>query len=56
MFRILFHTPEIPGDTGNAIRLAAITAPNCRWWSHWALTFPMPSSAGPDWTTTTSRW
>lgn len=25
MFRILFHTPEIPGNTGNAIRLAAIT-------------------------------
>lgn len=24
-FRILFHTPEIPGNTGNAIRLAAIT-------------------------------
>lgn len=23
--RILFHTPEIPGNTGNAIRLAAIT-------------------------------
>ncbi len=25
MFRILFHTPEIPGNNGNAIRLAAIT-------------------------------
>ena len=25
MFRILCHTPEIPGNTGNAIRLAAIT-------------------------------
>ena len=25
MFRILFHTPEIPGNTGNAIRLAAVT-------------------------------
>lgn len=25
MFRILFHEPEIPGNTGNAIRLAAIT-------------------------------
>ncbi len=25
MFRILFITPEIPGNTGNAIRLAAIT-------------------------------
>ena len=25
MFRILFHSPEIPGNTGNAIRLAAIT-------------------------------
>ena len=25
MFRILFHTPEIPGNTGNSIRLAAIT-------------------------------
>ena len=25
MFRILFLTPEIPGNTGNAIRLAAIT-------------------------------
>ncbi|UKA52991.1 tRNA (cytidine(34)-2'-O)-methyltransferase [Arthrobacter sp. FW305-BF8] len=25
MFRILFHMPEIPGNTGNAIRLAAIT-------------------------------
>ena len=25
MFRILFHTPKIPGNTGNAIRLAAIT-------------------------------
>ena len=24
-FRILLHTPEIPGNTGNAIRLAAIT-------------------------------
>lgn len=24
-FRILFHEPEIPGNTGNAIRLAAIT-------------------------------
>jgi tRNA (cytidine/uridine-2'-O-)-methyltransferase len=24
-FRMLFHTPEIPGNTGNAIRLAAIT-------------------------------
>lgn len=24
-FRVLFHTPEIPGNTGNAIRLAAIT-------------------------------
>ena len=24
-FRIVFHTPEIPGNTGNAIRLAAIT-------------------------------
>lgn len=24
-FRILFHTPEIPGNTGNAIRLSAIT-------------------------------
>jgi len=24
-FRLLFHTPEIPGNTGNAIRLAAIT-------------------------------
>lgn len=25
MFRILFYHPEIPGNTGNAIRLAAIT-------------------------------
>ena len=25
MFRILFHHPEIPGNTGNAIRLAANT-------------------------------
>lgn len=25
MFRILFNAPEIPGNTGNAIRLAAIT-------------------------------
>ncbi|MDJ0356480.1 tRNA (cytidine(34)-2'-O)-methyltransferase [Paenarthrobacter sp. PH39-S1] len=25
MFRILFYRPEIPGNTGNAIRLAAIT-------------------------------
>ena len=25
MFRILFHAPEIPGNTGHAIRLAAIT-------------------------------
>lgn len=25
MFRILFFTPEIPGNTGNAIRLAAVT-------------------------------
>ncbi|WP_426990210.1 tRNA (cytidine(34)-2'-O)-methyltransferase [Pseudarthrobacter sp. Y6] len=25
MFRILFYAPEIPGNTGNAIRLAAIT-------------------------------
>ncbi|NKX50158.1 tRNA (cytidine(34)-2'-O)-methyltransferase [Arthrobacter deserti] len=25
MFRILFYTPETPGNTGNAIRLAAIT-------------------------------
>jgi tRNA (cytidine/uridine-2'-O-)-methyltransferase len=25
VFRILFHAPEIPGNTGNAIRLAAIT-------------------------------
>ncbi|HIW47519.1 MAG TPA: tRNA (cytidine(34)-2'-O)-methyltransferase [Candidatus Yaniella excrementigallinarum] len=24
-FRILFHEPEIPGNTGNAIRLAAVT-------------------------------
>ncbi|GAA2026590.1 tRNA (cytidine(34)-2'-O)-methyltransferase [Yaniella flava] len=24
-FRIVFHAPEIPGNTGNAIRLAAIT-------------------------------
>ncbi|MDN5741849.1 MAG: tRNA (cytidine(34)-2'-O)-methyltransferase [Yaniella sp.] len=24
-FRVLFHEPEIPGNTGNAIRLAAIT-------------------------------
>lgn len=24
-FRLVFHTPEIPGNTGNAIRLAAIT-------------------------------
>lgn len=25
VFRILFHSPEIPGNTGNAIRLAAVT-------------------------------
>lgn len=25
MFKILFYTPEIPGNTGNAIRLTAIT-------------------------------
>ena len=25
MFHILFYTPEIPGNTGNAIRLAAIS-------------------------------
>lgn len=25
MFRVLFYTPEIPGNTGNAIRLAAVT-------------------------------
>ena len=25
MFRIVFNTPEIPGNTGNAIRLAAVT-------------------------------
>ncbi|MGJ9402304.1 tRNA (cytidine(34)-2'-O)-methyltransferase [Arthrobacter sp. KK5.5] len=25
MFRILFFAPEIPGNTGNAIRLAAVT-------------------------------
>ncbi|MFW0154453.1 tRNA (cytidine(34)-2'-O)-methyltransferase [Rothia sp. P6271] len=25
MFNILFYTPEIPGNTGNVIRLAAIT-------------------------------
>ncbi len=25
MFRLLFHTPEIPGNTGAAIRLAAVT-------------------------------
>jgi tRNA (cytidine/uridine-2'-O-)-methyltransferase len=24
VFRILFHSPEIPGNTGNAIRLAAV--------------------------------
>ncbi|TFI00345.1 tRNA (cytidine(34)-2'-O)-methyltransferase [Micrococcus lylae] len=24
-FHLMFHTPEIPGNTGNAIRLAAIT-------------------------------
>lgn len=25
VFRLLFHNPEIPGNTGNAIRLAAVT-------------------------------
>ncbi|WP_129658967.1 tRNA (cytidine(34)-2'-O)-methyltransferase [Rothia halotolerans] len=25
MFHLLFYTPEIPGNTGNAIRLAAVT-------------------------------
>ena len=25
MFRIVFNAPEIPGNSGNAIRLAAIT-------------------------------
>lgn len=25
MFNLLFYTPEIPGNTGNAIRLAAVT-------------------------------
>lgn len=25
VFRIIFNTPEIPGNTGNAIRLAAVT-------------------------------
>ncbi|RKW71632.1 tRNA (cytidine(34)-2'-O)-methyltransferase [Galactobacter caseinivorans] len=25
MFRLIFNTPEIPGNTGNAIRLAAVT-------------------------------
>ena len=25
VFKILFYAPEIPGNTGNAIRLAAIT-------------------------------
>ncbi|KNC20082.1 RNA methyltransferase [Arthrobacter sp. RIT-PI-e] len=25
MFRILFHAPEIPGNTGSAIRLAAVS-------------------------------
>jgi tRNA (cytidine/uridine-2'-O-)-methyltransferase len=25
VFRILFYTPEIPGNTGNAIRLSAVT-------------------------------
>ncbi|WGW13696.1 tRNA (cytidine(34)-2'-O)-methyltransferase [Saxibacter everestensis] len=25
MFTVVFHTPEIPGNTGNAIRLAAVT-------------------------------
>lgn len=25
VFKILFYTPEIPGNTGNAIRLAAVT-------------------------------
>ena len=25
MFRIVFNAPEIPGNTGNAIRLAAVT-------------------------------
>jgi len=25
VFRIVFNTPEIPGNTGNAIRLAAVT-------------------------------
>ncbi|WP_309080055.1 tRNA (cytidine(34)-2'-O)-methyltransferase [Zhihengliuella sp.] len=25
MFKILFYAPEIPGNTGNAIRLAAVT-------------------------------
>lgn len=25
VFNILFHTPEIPGNTGNAIRLSAVT-------------------------------
>lgn len=28
MFHLIFYTPEIPGNTGNAIRLAAVTGMN----------------------------
>ena len=55
MFRLAFHAPCIPGNTGNAIRTAAATG--CELHLIEPLGFDLSDAKlrGPDWTTTTWR-
>ena len=56
VFKILFYTPEIPGNTGNAIRLAAITGAELHLVKPLGFNFDDAHLAARVWTITTWRW
>lgn len=56
VFKILFYTPEIPGNTGNAIRLAAITGAELHLVKPLGFNFDDAHLRRAVWTITTWRW
>ena len=55
VFKILFYTPEIPGNTGNAIRLAAVTGAELHLVEPLGFNFEMRICAVPGWIITILR-
>ncbi|EUA06854.1 spoU rRNA Methylase family protein [Mycobacterium xenopi 4042] len=55
MFRVVFYSPRIAPNTGNAIRMVAATGAELHLVEPLGSTYPSPSCAAPAWTITTWR-